>query len=92
MYYGLSDDEREGQFSKNRDEKNPDHARLAEGRLDGTHTVATALAVIRRLLEVLADMLGVTYEELSVSVVRDEKMPGKYIVMVEALEELKEAA
>ena len=50
------------------------------------------LAIIKHLLEVLADMLGVTYEELSASIVRDEKMLEKYIVMAEALEELKEAA
>ena len=37
-------------------------------------------------------MLGVTYEELSASIVRDEKMLGKYIVMAEALEKLEEAA
>ena len=50
------------------------------------------LAIIKHLLEVLADMLGVTYEELSASIVRDEKMLKKYIVMAEALEELDEAA
>jgi hypothetical protein len=43
-------------------------------------------------LEVLADMLGVNYEELSASIVRSEKMLEKYIVMAEALEELEEAA
>jgi len=37
-------------------------------------------------------MLGVTYEELSASIVRSEKMLEKYIVMAEALEELEEAA
>ena len=50
------------------------------------------LAIIKHLLEVLADMLGVTYEELSASIVRSEKMLEKYIVMAEALEELEEAA
>ena len=50
------------------------------------------LAIIKHLLEVLADMLGVNYEELSASIVRSEKMLEKYIVMAEALEELKEAA
>ena len=50
------------------------------------------LAIIKHLLEVLADVLGVTYEELSASIVRDEKMLGKYIVMAEALEKLDEAA
>jgi len=49
-------------------------------------------AIIKHLLEVLADMLGVTYDELSASIVRSEKMPEKYIVMAEALEELEEAA
>lgn len=37
-------------------------------------------------------MLGVTYEEFSASIVRDEKMLEKYIVMAEALEKLEEAA
>ena len=37
-------------------------------------------------------MLGVTYDELSASIVRDEKMLKKYIVIAEALEELDEAA
>ena len=50
------------------------------------------LAIIKHLLEVLADMLGVTCEELSASIVRSEKMLEKYIVMAEALEELEEAA
>lgn len=50
------------------------------------------LAIIKRLLEVLADMLGVTYEELSASIVREEKMLEKYIVMAEALEKFEEAA
>ena len=50
------------------------------------------LAIIKHLLEVLADVLGVTYEELSASIVRNEKMLGKYIVMAEALEKLDEAA
>jgi len=50
------------------------------------------LAIIKRLLEVLADMLGVTYEQLSASIVRDEEMLKKYVVMAEALEELEKAA
>ena len=50
------------------------------------------LAIIKHLLEVLADVLGVTYEELSASIVRDEKMLEKYIVMAEALKKLDEAA
>lgn len=50
------------------------------------------LAIIKHLLEVLADMLGVNYEELSASIVRSEKMLEKYIVMAEASEELEEAA
>jgi len=37
-------------------------------------------------------MLGVTYEELSASIVRDEKMLEKYIVMAETIEELEEVA
>ena len=36
-------------------------------------------------------MLGVTYEELFASIVRDEKMLEKCIVMAEALEQYEEA-
>ena len=50
------------------------------------------LAIIKHLLEVLADVLGVTYEELSATIVRDEKMLEKYIVMAEVLKKLDEAA
>ena len=50
------------------------------------------LTIIKRLLDVLADMLGVTYEELSANIVSNEKMLKKYIVMAEALEGLEEAA
>ena len=50
------------------------------------------LAIIKRLLDVLADMLGVTCEELSANIVSNEEMLKKYIVMAEALEELEEAA
>ena len=50
------------------------------------------LTIIKRLLDVLADMLGVTYEELSANIVSNEKILKKYIVMAEALEGLEEAA
>ena len=50
------------------------------------------LAIIKRLLEVLADVLGVSYEELSASIVREEKMFSRYIVLAEALEEYEKAA
>ena len=50
------------------------------------------LAIIKRLLEVLADMLGVSYEDLSASIVRDEKKLSRYIVLAEALEEYEKAA
>ena len=50
------------------------------------------LTIIKRLLEVLADMLGVSYEDLSASIVRDEKMLSRYIVLTEALEEYEKAA
>ena len=50
------------------------------------------LAIIKRLLDVLADMLGITYEELSANIVSNEEMLKKYIVMAEALEEYEEAA
>lgn len=50
------------------------------------------LTIIKRLLDVLADMLGFTYEELSANIVSNEKMLKKYIVMAEALEGLEEAA
>ena len=44
------------------------------------------LAIIKRLLEVLADVLGVSYEELSASIVREEKILSRYIVLAEAIE------
>ena len=44
------------------------------------------LAIIKRLLEVLADVLGVSYEELSASIVREEKMLSRSIVLAEAIE------
>lgn len=50
------------------------------------------LAIIKRLLEVLADMLGISYEELSASIVRDEEMLSRYIVLVEALGDYDKAA
>ena len=50
------------------------------------------LAIIKRLLEVLADMLGISYEELSASIVRDEEMLSRYIVLAEALEDYDKAA
>ena len=49
------------------------------------------LAIIKRLLEVLADMLGISYEELSASIVRDEEMLSRYIVLAEALEDYDKA-
>ena len=50
------------------------------------------LAIIKRLLEVLADMLGISYEDLSASIVRDEEMLSRYIVLAEALEYYDKAA
>ena len=50
------------------------------------------LAIIKRLLEVLTDMLGISYEDLSASIVRDEEMLSRYIVLAEALEYYDKAA
>lgn len=50
------------------------------------------LAIIKRLLEVLADVLGVSYEELSASIVREEKMLSRYIVLAEAIERYDKVA
>lgn len=50
------------------------------------------LAIIKRLLEFLTDMLGVSYEDLSASIIKDEKMLSRHIVFAEALEEYEKAA
>ena len=37
-------------------------------------------------------MLGISYEELSASIVRDEEMLSRYIVLAEALEDYDKSA
>ena len=40
----------------------------------------------------LSDAVGISYEDLSVSIVRDEEMLSRYIVLAEALEDYDKAA
>ena len=40
----------------------------------------------------LSDAVGISYEDLSVSIVRDEEMLSRYIVLAEALEGYDKAA
>ena len=40
----------------------------------------------------LSDAVGISYEDLSASIVRDEEMLSRYIVLAEALEDYDKAA
>ena len=40
----------------------------------------------------LSDAVGISYEDLSVSIVRDEEMLSRYIVLAKALEDYDKAA
>ena len=40
----------------------------------------------------LSDAVGISYEDLSVSIVRDEEILSRYIVLAEALEDYDKAA
>lgn len=50
------------------------------------------LEIIRRILTALAELTGVTPENIIEIIVRDEKSLDKYLVMIETLEELENAA
>lgn len=50
------------------------------------------LEIIRRIMNALAELIGISAEELVDNIIRDEKSLGKYNVMIEALEQLDKAA
>lgn len=50
------------------------------------------LEIIRRVLDVLADQLTIDVEELIDNVINDEKSLQKYVVIMNAVEELEAAA
>ena len=50
------------------------------------------LDLIMRIMKALADLIGVSAEELVDTLIRDEKSLAKYEVMLNALEEYEEAA
>lgn len=50
------------------------------------------LDIIRRIMKALADLIGISAEELLDNIIRDEKNLGKYMVMIDALEQDEDAA
>ena len=50
------------------------------------------LDIIRRIMNALAELIGISAEELVDNIIRDEKTLGKYYVMIDALEQLDKAA
>lgn len=50
------------------------------------------LDIIMRIMKALAELIGVSAEELVETLIRDEKSLAKYEVMLNALEEYEEAA
>lgn len=50
------------------------------------------LEVIRRIMNALAELIGISAEELVDNIIRDEKSLGKYYVMIDALEQLDKVA
>ena len=50
------------------------------------------LDIIRRIMNALAELIGVSAEELVDNIIKDEKSLKKYYVMIEALEQLDKAA
>ena len=50
------------------------------------------LDIIRRILNALAELIGISAEELVDNIIRDEKSLEKYNVMIDALEQLDKAA
>ena len=51
-----------------------------------------ALDIIRRIMNALAELIGISAEELVDNIIKDEKSLKKYYVMIEALEQLDKAA
>jgi len=50
------------------------------------------LDIIRRIMTALAELIGISAEELVDNIIRDEKSLEKYYVMIDALEQLDKAA
>ena len=50
------------------------------------------LDIIRRIMNALAELIGISAEELVDNIIRDEKSLEKYNVMIDALEQLDKAA
>ena len=50
------------------------------------------LDIIRRIMNALAELIGISAEELVDNIIKDEKSLKKYYVMIEALEQLDKAA
>ena len=50
------------------------------------------LNIIRRIMNALAELIGISAEELVDNIIKDEKSLKKYYVMIEALEQLDKAA
>lgn len=50
------------------------------------------LDIIMRIMKALAELIGISAEELVETLIRDEKSLTKYEVMLNALEEYEEAA
>ena len=50
------------------------------------------LDIIRKIMNALAELIGISAEELVDNIIRDEKSLEKYNVMIDALEQLDKAA
>jgi hypothetical protein len=50
------------------------------------------LDIIRRIMNALAELIGISAEELVDIIIKDEKSLKKYYVMIESLEQLDKAA
>ena len=50
------------------------------------------LDIIRRIMNALAELIGISAEELVDNIIKDEKSLKKYYVMIESLEQLDKAA
>ena len=50
------------------------------------------LDIIRRIMKALADLIGITAEELLNNIIRDEKTQEKYMFMIDVLEQVEDAA
>ena len=50
------------------------------------------LDIIRRIMNALAELIGISAEELVDNIIKDKKSLKKYYVMIESLEQLDKAA